>query len=229
MPAYVARSHLPGVNHGAGCAGFNGRMVVIFGFGAGSPEDQGEVAPCVCPNCHNQVFLHHIRSKKSVRLYFVPVVPYGTDNYLVCPVCSRGLQVNDAQLRHVRSMSSATASFRAGRLSQDRYMAQAERFWRQLGVNPAGQQVPAPASPGAPVPVQPAAPVSPVVPAPPPPQPPADDHTSWISHLHQLAQLHSQGVLSDAAYAAAKRRILEQDQQPQPPGPALSPTRPADA
>ena len=120
-------------------------MVVIFGFGAGSPEDQGEVAPCVCPNCHNQVFLHLIRSKKSVRLYFVPVVPYGTDNYLVCPVCSRGLQVNDAQLRHVRSMSSVTASFRAGRLPQAQYMAQAERFWRQLGMNPAGQQTPAPA------------------------------------------------------------------------------------
>ena len=113
--APVAAFHLPGVNRGAGCFGFNGPMVVIFGFGAGSPEDQGEVAPCVCPNCHNQVFLHHIRSKKSVRLYFVPVVPYGTDNYLVCPVCSRGLQVSDAQLRHVRSISSATASFRAGR------------------------------------------------------------------------------------------------------------------
>jgi uncharacterized protein YbaR (Trm112 family) len=67
-------------------------MVVIFGFGPGHPEDQGEVAPCVCPNCHNQVFLHHVRSKKSVRLYFVPVVPYGTDDYLVCPVCSRAFR-----------------------------------------------------------------------------------------------------------------------------------------
>jgi uncharacterized protein YbaR (Trm112 family) len=137
------------VNRGAGCFGFNCRMVVIFGFGPGSQEDQGEVAPCVCPNCHNQVFLHYVRSKKSVRLYFVPVVPYGTDSYLVCPVCSRGLQVSDAQLRHVRSMSSATASFRAGRLSQARYRAQADRFWRQLGVNPAGQRLLTPASPGA--------------------------------------------------------------------------------
>jgi zinc-ribbon family len=154
-------------------------MVVIFGFGAGSPEDQGEVAPCVCPNCHNQVLLHHIRSKKSVRLYFVPVVPYGTDNYLVCPVCSRGLQVSDAQLRHVRSMSSATASFRAGRLSQDRYMAQAERFWRQLGVNPAGQQVSTPASPGAPVPVQPAASVRSAAPAPAPPRPRMTRHRGY--------------------------------------------------
>ena len=200
---------------------FNYRMVVIFGFGPGSPEDQGEVAPYVCPNCHNQVFLHHIRSKKSVRLYFVPVVPYGTDDYLVCPVCSRGLQVNDAQLRQIRSMSSATASFRAGRLSQARYTAQVERFWHRLGVNPAGQQLAAPAMPRTPVPAQPATPVRSAAPAPQAP-PAVADPTSWISHLHQLAQLHDQGVLSDAAYAAIKRRILEQDEQPQPPEPALS-------
>jgi hypothetical protein len=206
-------------------------MVVIFGFGPGSPEDQGEVAPCVCPNCHNQVFLHHVRSKKSVSLYFVPVVPYGTDNYLVCPVCSRGLQVSDAQLRRVRSMSSATAAFRTGRLPQAQYMAQAEQFWRQFGVNPAGQQLVTPASPGPPVPARPAAPAPahlaaparPAAPAPPPP-PAADDQTSWVAQLHQLAQLHSQGVLSDADYAAAKQRILEQDKPPQPPGPAAPPS-----
>jgi hypothetical protein len=37
--------------------------------------------------------------------------------------------------------------------------------------------------------------------------------------LHQLARLHDQGVISDAAYAAAKQRILNQDTQPEPPGP----------
>ncbi|HEV3295365.1 MAG TPA: hypothetical protein VG123_40820, partial [Streptosporangiaceae bacterium] len=137
-------------------------------------------------------------------------------------------QVSGTQLRHVRSMSSATASFRAGRLSRARYLAQADRFWRQLGVNPAGWQVPAPASPGAPVPARPATSLRSAAPAPPAPLA-ADDRASWISHLRQLAQLHNQGVLSDAAYAAAKRRILEQDKQPQPPGPALSPARPADA
>ncbi len=202
------------------CLGFNDLMVVVFGFGPGSPEDQGEVAPCVCPNCHNQVFLHHVRSKKSVRLYFVPVVPYGTDDYLVCPVCSRGLQVSGAQLRQVNSMAAATASFRAGRLSEAGYTAQAERFWRQLGVNPAGQQVLTPASPSTPVPGRPPARAAPPAP------PAADDQTPWISHLHQLAELHNQGVLSDAAYAAAKRRVLQHDKQPQPPGPESSPGRP---
>jgi hypothetical protein len=210
------------VNRAAGCFGFNDLMVLVFGFGPGSPEDQGEVAPCVCPNCHNQVFLHHVRSKKSVRLYFVPVVPYGTDDYLVCPVCSRGLQISSGQLGRVRSMASATASFRAGRLAQAGYMAQAERFWHQLGVNPAGQQLSTPARPAAPMPpVQPAAPVTPAAPAAPAAaaSQAADDQAPWISHLHQLAQLHSQGVLSDAAYAAAKQRVLGQEKPPQPPGP----------
>jgi hypothetical protein len=44
--------------------------------------------------------------------------------------------------------------------------------------------------------------------------------------LHQLAQLHNQGVLSDAAYAAAKERILEQEKQPQQQGPASPPAQP---
>jgi hypothetical protein len=196
-------------------------MVVIFGFGPGHPEDLGEVAPCVCPNCHNQVFLHHVRSKKSVRLYFVPVVPYGTDDYLVCPVCSRGLQISHAQLRYIRSMSGATASLRAGRLTQDRYMAQVERFWRQLGVSPAGQQLVTPASPGAAAHSQPAVPVKSAAAAQSPPLA-GDDQTLWISRLSKLAQLHDQGVLSDAAFAAAKQSILELKMQPQPPGPTAS-------
>jgi uncharacterized protein YbaR (Trm112 family) len=193
-------------------------VVVIFGFGPGKQEDLGEVAPGVCPNCHNQVFLHHVRSKKSVRLYFVPVVPYGTDDYLVCPVCSRGLQLSNAQLPHVRSMTHATGSFRARRLTQAQYLAQVERFWRRLGVNTADRQLFAPAAPA----YSPAGPLAPGGPpgtavnaatSAPPASVSADDDTSWISQLRKLALLHDQGVLSDADYAAAKQRVIEQKDQ----------------
>jgi Short C-terminal domain/zinc-ribbon family len=187
--------------------------MVIFGFGRDQTDDQGEVAPGVCPNCHNQVFLHHVRSKKHVSLYFVPVVPYGTEDYLVCPVCSRGLQLSSSQLPYVRSMSGATASFRRRRLPEAQYMAQVERFWRQLGVGLAparpGASAPAPPVPPAPPPVQPAPPAPPPVAAAGPPPAAADDQTSWISQLQRLAQLRDQGVLSDAQYEAAKRRVLE--------------------
>jgi Short C-terminal domain len=204
-------------------------MVVIFGFGAGRPDDLGEVVPTVCPNCHNQVFLHHVRSKKSVRLYFVPVVPYGTDDYLVCPVCSQGLQLSAAQLPHLRSMSAAVTAYRTGRIPEAQLMRQADLFWRQLGVSPAGvgQRPPAPPGRGAYPPAQqgippqptvppqsaraqPAAPAQPAAAAQPPPAA-ADDEKSWIAQLRKLSELHDQGVLSDAAYAAAKQRIIKQE------------------
>ena len=188
--------------------------MVIFGFGRDQTDDQGEVAPGVCPNCHNQVFLHHVRSKKHVSLYFVPVVPYGTEDYLVCPVCSRGLQLSSSQLPYVRSMSGATASFRRGRLPEAPYLTQVERFWRQLGVGLAparpGAPGPAPPAPPVPPPVQPARPAPPPVTAAGPPPAAAADETSWIAQLQRLAQLRDQGVLSDAQYQAAKQRVLGQ-------------------
>jgi hypothetical protein len=110
-------------------------------------------------------------------------------------------------------MSGATASFRTGRLAEAPYMAQVERFWRQLGVNPAGRQLLTPASPGAVAPGQPVAPPRPAAaaqPAVPAQPPPVAGEMSWIAHLQKLAQLHDQGVLSDADYEAAKRRVLEQ-------------------
>jgi hypothetical protein len=185
-------------------------MVVIFGFGAGQPEDLGEAVATVCPNCHNQVVLHHVRSKKKVSLYFVPLVPYGTDDYLVCPVCSRGMQLSQTQVPHVAPMKRATAAFRAGRLSEANYAAQADRFWRAMGVHVTGQPVASgPAAAPAPPPAAPA-PVPPATPAGGQPSPGAADETSWMAQLRKLAKLHEEGVLSDAHYESAKRRILDQ-------------------
>ena len=192
-------------------------MVVIFGFGPGKQEDLGEAVQTVCPNCNNQVVLHHVRSKKSVRLYFVPVVPYGTDDYLVCPICSRGLQLSGTQLPHIGPMKRATAAFRAGRLSEADYLRQTDLFWRAMGVNVTGQPVPGGGPAAAPAPPPPA----PAGPAPAAPAPPAGsaaaqspsaaaDETSWLAQLRKLAQLHEEGVLSDAHYETAKRRILDQ-------------------
>lgn len=181
-------------------------VVLIFGFGPGKAEDLGEVAPGVCPNCHNQVFLHHVRSKKSVRLYFVPVVPYGTDEYLLCPVCTQGMQISDTQRAFVQSMVNATKSYRAQRLTEPQYIAQVNRFWAQLGVNPAGQQVLTPAHPASAqaAPSTTAPPVAPTAGSAP------VDSSSLAGRLRELADLHEQGVLTDEQYDAAKQRVIGQ-------------------
>jgi hypothetical protein len=164
-------------------------MVLLFGFGPGEAKDLGEVAPVTCPNCHNNVFLHHLQSKKAVRLYFVPVVPYGTDEYLLCPICNRGLQLKDGQQGAVGAMQNATAAYRAGRMTPDAYQAQTANFWRQLGVAPSGEQVlKAPAS-GA--------------------LPGSGGQDEIAAKIESLDRLHRAGELTDEEFTVAKHRLLE--------------------
>jgi hypothetical protein len=199
--------------------------VLIFGFGPGKAQDLGEVAPTLCPFCHNSVFLHFIRSKKSVRLYFVPVVPYGTDEYLLCPVCTRGLQLSSEQSTSVGAMQGTTAAYREGRLAEPDYLARVSQFWAAIGVNPGGQQVLQTTAPEATV-AAPTPPVAPPVNPTPPPvpaaAPTAGPETSWIEQLAELDHLHQQGVLSDERYEAAKRRVLGHD-EPEPLSKPISP------
>jgi uncharacterized protein YbaR (Trm112 family) len=185
-------------------------MVVIFGWGAGEAQDLGEVAPAVCPNCHNHVFMHHIRSEKEVSLYFVPLIPYGTDEYLACPTCRQGLQLRPEQRTEVQSMQAATAQFRRGKYLAETYQKRVERFWLALGVAPSGTQVVRPA-PTVPPPRAPTLPVPPPSPAPvprPAVSPVSPRTASLDDRLRELAKLHADGILTDDEFAAAKRRVL---------------------
>ena len=173
-------------------------MVVIFGWGAGEAQDLGEVAPTTCPNCHNQVFLHHVKSEKRISLYFVPLIPYGTDEYLACPICRHGLQLRPENRPAVDQMRAATAAFRKGGIGEDFYRPRVERFWGTLGVAPSGTQVVHPAPTVPPARTVPAAPAATAAPGTP----------SIRDQLTGLAKLHADGILTDDEFAAAKRRIL---------------------
>jgi len=58
---------------------------------------------------------------------------------------------------------------------------------------------------GAPPPQQYA---EPAPPPPPPPPAPAADEDDMTDQLNKLANLHNQGILSDAEFAAAKAKVL---------------------
>lgn len=180
-------------------------MVVIFGWGAGEAQDLGEVAPATCPNCHNNVFLHHIRSEKKISLYFVPLVPYGSNEYLACPVCRSGIGLQEAQRPTVEAMRTTTMQFRRRQLAEAPYQARVDAFWKMLGVGATGAQVvhraptiPPPAAAAAPQPASASRPAAVV--------PPAGQAIS--DRLTGLAKLHASGVLTDEEFAAAKRKIL---------------------
>ncbi len=164
-------------------------MVLIFGWGRGPVDDRGEVAPARCPNCHNDVFLHEIKSTKRVSLFFVPVMPYGTDEYLVCPVCGHGLQIRPEHRSAVEGMRAATSMFHAGRTSAVDYRSRTDAFWQSMGV-----ALPA----GAP----PVAAVADVLSAP-------SVEATLADRLSDLGRLHADGILTDEEFSAAKRHLLE--------------------
>jgi hypothetical protein len=176
-------------------------MVVIFGWGGGDTKDLGEVAPALCPNCHNDVYLHHITTNKQVSLYFIPLAKYGDNQYLACPICHAGMAVDPKLKMTVDQMRAATASFRRGRVPQDHYVATVRAFWAKIGVNPSGQQVVRPASAGSAAAGPGTGPVSqaPVAAAPKPP---------LAEQLARLGELRAQGILSEEEFAAAKARLL---------------------
>jgi hypothetical protein len=168
--------------------------VIIVGWGGGDVQDLGEVAPTTCPNCHNQVFLHDIRSDKRVSLYFVPIFPYASNEYLACPICRSGLRLAAEQRPSVDRMRAMTVRFRRGGVPADRYQSAVARFWASLGVAPSGEQILHASPTGPPPAASPAA-----SPAPP----------SLADQLETLATLHGAGSLTDEEFAAAKRRLLE--------------------
>jgi hypothetical protein len=176
-------------------------MVVIFGWGGGDTKDLGEVAPARCPNCHNEVYLHQITTNKQVSLYFVPIVNYGGNQYLACPICHAGMAVDTKHATAVQQMRAATASYRRGRVPQDHYQATVRAFWAKIGVTPAGQQVVHAAPAGArgsahrPVPVSQAPAV-------------AAAKAPLAEQLARLGELRAQGLLTEEEFAAAKARLL---------------------
>ena len=167
-------------------------MVLIFGWGAGKAQDFGEVAPTICPICRNEVFLHQVKSDKSFSLYFIPLASYGSDEYLVCPICHNGLQVDPAKRPAVGRMRAATASFRRRAMTIAAYQPMVDQFWRELGIDPSGAQVLRSAST-----------------VPPPVDSAAAATSALAKRLEGLGKLHAEGVLTDEEFAAAKRRLLE--------------------
>jgi hypothetical protein len=96
-------------------------MAIIFGWGGGRPKDEGPVLPIECPNCHNQAFFRLVNSRKWFRLYFIPIVPYSSKHFLICPVCTAGKQLTGNDIRRAREMVTLTNAFKAGHLTEETY------------------------------------------------------------------------------------------------------------
>jgi hypothetical protein len=128
--------------------------VIIFGWGGGKVKNHGPALPQACGSCGHEGFLHYFTVTKWFRLYFIPIIPYSTEHFLACPVCTSGSELTTlAERQRVHTLVSATASLMSGLVSPEMYAEQVRRAF--------GEAAPPPALPSTPRLEQPIAPPAP--------------------------------------------------------------------
>jgi len=129
--------------------------MIVFGWGGGKPKDMGPAMPFVCSRCERPGFARYFTVTKWFRLYFIPVMPYQTKQFLVCPTCMAAHELTTSSERaRAARLVSLTASLQSGTLSEDAYQA-------AVGAELSGQSQPAIAQPAKPALAVPSAPPRP--------------------------------------------------------------------
>ena len=103
--------------------------MIIFGIRGGKRNDHGPALPLNCPNCHNQTFYRLLSVTKWFTLFFVPAFPISSKHYLMCPVCTRAIQLDKPGRERAAKLVELTAMLNAGSIDQPEYL----RRVRELG------------------------------------------------------------------------------------------------
>ena len=77
-------------------------MFFIFGWGHQTTKQFGSGIHARCPQCHNGVGLMLLSVTKWFTLFFIPVIPYDSGYLLTCPICARGVKIDEAQFNKIR-------------------------------------------------------------------------------------------------------------------------------
>ena len=96
-------------------------MIIIFGWGYETRKEYGPTMPIKCPNCNNNVFWHLLRSRIWFTLFFIPVIPYQSRYYLLCEICSQGIELRYSQIDQIKQLNQATMSFLNHEMTEEQY------------------------------------------------------------------------------------------------------------
>jgi zinc-ribbon family len=97
-------------------------VVIIWGWGGGKPKDLGPAVPLQCARCGREGFARYLTVTKWFRLYFIPVIPYETKHFLVCPVCTAATELKTkGERERVGRLVALTASLMSGATTEEAY------------------------------------------------------------------------------------------------------------
>lgn len=96
-------------------------MLFVFGWGKRTHTDHGPTLPITCPNCHNQTYWRYQHYRTWFTLFFIPVIPYESDHYLLCDICKQGITLEDDARERAKILAGYTKQYLAQQMSQVEY------------------------------------------------------------------------------------------------------------
>lgn len=94
-------------------------MFVIFGWNHQEVTSIGPVYQHQCPNCHNTEFWHLSKISKYFTLFFIPVFPYGSDNWYYCPTCNYSLKLEREDFIFYKQIAEINCAFIDQKISEE--------------------------------------------------------------------------------------------------------------
>lgn len=95
----------------------------IWIFGRTTRQDFGETALLTCPNCHNKAFYRLYFEKKWLEYFWIKIYAYRKTYYLLCGICSRGVELKGQQVEAAKRLNEATQAYMRESISQEQYQA----------------------------------------------------------------------------------------------------------
>lgn len=81
--------------------------MIIFGFGHKKNKNLGPVGKIACPNCNNEDFWELVTSRTYFTLFFVPLIPYSSENFIMCPICRVAREVHGDELERMKASAQS--------------------------------------------------------------------------------------------------------------------------
>ena len=102
--------------------------MILFGWGPRRPKDLGGALLMACPYCRQDQLFRHMSQTRAFSLFFIPIIPYGTKHFLLCPVCRNGSELTAAAVPKAVEMVGYTKAYQQQAITAEEYTARAHEF-----------------------------------------------------------------------------------------------------
>jgi len=106
-------------------------------FGRQTKKDYGPTALVTCPNCKNRTYFILVYVKTWFEFWaiiFIKIFPYKRRYYLLCDICSRGIELKGQQIDAAKKLNEATSAYLNKSLPADQYETILNEARSELGI-----------------------------------------------------------------------------------------------